>query len=127
MRAPRIFRTLAFRIVAVYLAVFALSAAAIVAFTYWSTARALNEQTDQIVDTDISGLAERYQRLGLAGLTDAIVNRSAHGGAALYLLSDSDHRSIVGNLDAWPNLTRAGGSPRPSKRNCRSAISNSIF
>ena len=60
MRAPRIFRTLAFRIVAVYLAVFALSAAAIVAFTYWSTARALNAQTDQIVGTDISGLAELY-------------------------------------------------------------------
>jgi signal transduction histidine kinase len=108
VRAPRIFRTLAFRIVAVYLAVFALSAAAIVAFTYWSTARALNAQTDQIVGTDISGLAERYQRFGLAGLTDAIVNRSAHGGAALYLLSDSDHRPIVGNLDAWPNLSNAG-------------------
>jgi signal transduction histidine kinase len=108
VRAPRIFRTLAFRIVAVYLAVFALSAAAIVAFTYWSTARALNEQTDQIVGTDISGLAERYQRFGLAGLTDAIVNRSAHGGAALYLLSDSDHRPIVGNLDAWPSLSNAG-------------------
>ncbi|HEX3431100.1 MAG TPA: HAMP domain-containing sensor histidine kinase [Rhizomicrobium sp.] len=110
MRAPRIFRTLAFRIVAVYLAVFALSAAAIVAFTYWSTARALNAQTDQIVDTDISGLAERYQRFGLAGLTDAIVNRSAHGGAALYLLSDSEHRPIVGNLDSWPNLSSAGGN-----------------
>jgi len=110
VRAPRIFRTLAFRIVAVYLAVFALSAAAIVAFTYWSTARALNAQTDQIVDTDISGLSERYQRFGLAGLTDAIVNRSAHGGAALYLLSDSDHRPIVGNLDSWPNLTGAGGN-----------------
>jgi signal transduction histidine kinase len=110
VRAPRIIRTLAFRIVAVYLAVFALSAAAIVAFTYWSTARALNAQTDQIVDTDISGLSERYQRFGLAGLTDAIVNRSAHGGAALYLLSDSGHRPIVGNLDSWPNLTGAGSN-----------------
>lgn len=107
MRAPRIFRTLAFRIVAVYLTVFAISAAAIVGFTYWNTARALNAQTDQIVETDISGLAERYQRFGLAGLTDAIVNRSAHG-AALYLLSDSQKRPIVGNLDAWPELARAG-------------------
>jgi signal transduction histidine kinase len=108
VRAPRIFRTLAFRIVAVYLAVFAISAAAIVGFTYWNTARALNAQTDQIVETDISGLAERYQRLGLAGLTDAIVNRSSHAGATLYLLADSDKRPIVGNLDAWPDLVRAG-------------------
>lgn len=110
MRAPRILRTLAFRIVAVYLAVFALSAAAIVAFTYWNTVRALNAQTDQIVDSDISGLAERYQRFGLAGLTDAIVNRSAHGEASLYLLADTDKRPIVGNLDSWPNLVPKGGN-----------------
>jgi hypothetical protein len=108
VRALRIFRTLAFRIVAVYLTIFAISAAAIVGFTYWNTARALNAQTDQIVESDISGLAERYQRLGLAGLTDAIVSRSSHGGAALYLLSDSDKHPIVGNLDAWPDLASAG-------------------
>ncbi|MGH6877015.1 MAG: sensor histidine kinase [Rhizomicrobium sp.] len=110
MRAPRIVRTLAFRIVALYLAIFALSAAAIVGFTYWNTARALNAQTDQIVNSDISGLAERYQRFGLAGLTDAIVNRSAHGEATLYLLADSDKRPIVGNLDSWPSLSTRGGN-----------------
>ncbi|HEY2447166.1 MAG TPA: ATP-binding protein [Rhizomicrobium sp.] len=108
MRAPRIFRTLAFRIVVVYLAIFAVSAAAIVAFTYWNTARALNAQTDQIVEADITGLSERYERFGLAGLTDAIVNRSAHGGATLYILADSDRRPIAGNLDAWPQLSTIG-------------------
>jgi hypothetical protein len=110
VRAPRILRTLAFRIVAVYLAIFAISAAAIVGFTYWNTARALNAQTDQIVDSDIFGLAERYQRFGLAGLTTTIVNRSAHGEATLYLLADSDKRPIVGNLDSWPNLSELGGN-----------------
>jgi len=110
VRAPRILRTLAFRIVAVYLAIFAISAAAIVGFTYWNTARALNAQTDQIVDSDISGLAERYQRFGLAGLTGTIVNRSAHGEATLYLLADSDKRPIVGNLDSWPDLKELGGN-----------------
>ena len=83
MRAPRIFRTLAFRIVAVYLAIFAVSAAAIVAFTWWNTSRALNAQTDQIVEADITGLSERYDRFGLAGLTDAIVNRYRKSPGAL--------------------------------------------
>ncbi|HWY15702.1 MAG TPA: HAMP domain-containing sensor histidine kinase [Rhizomicrobium sp.] len=110
MRAPRIFRTLAFRIVAVYLAIFAVSAAAIVAFTYWNTARALNAQTDQIVESDITGLSERYDRFGLAGLTEAIVNRSSHGGATLYILADSEKRPIAGNLDAWPELAQIGGN-----------------
>ena len=109
MRAPRILRTLAFRIVALYLAIFALSAAAIVGFTYWNTVRALNAQTDQIVDSDISALAERYQRLGLYGLTQIIVGRS-HGEATLYLLADSDKRPIVGNLDSWPNITPITGN-----------------
>ena len=40
----------AFRIVLVYVAVFALSAAALVAFTYWNTKRALDAQTDQIIE-----------------------------------------------------------------------------
>ncbi|HEY3639087.1 MAG TPA: HAMP domain-containing sensor histidine kinase [Rhizomicrobium sp.] len=110
MRAPRLLRTLAFRIVALYLAIFAISATAIVGFTYWYTARALNAQTDQVVDSDISALAERYQRFGLVGLTNAIVTRSAHGEASLYLLADSDKHPIVGNLDAWPDLVRIDGN-----------------
>jgi hypothetical protein len=109
VRAPRLLRTLAFRIVALYLAIFAVSAAAIVGFTYWNTARALNAQTDQIVDADRSGLAERYERFGLAGLTDAVVNRSAHSQVMLYLLADSDKHPIVGNLDSWPNVEHVAG------------------
>jgi signal transduction histidine kinase len=110
VRAPRILRTLAFRIAVVYLAIFAVSAAAIVAFTWWNTARALNAQTDQVVEADITGLSERYERFGLAGLTEAIISRSSHGGATLYILADSEKRPIAGNLDAWPELTQIGGN-----------------
>jgi hypothetical protein len=110
VRAPRLLRTLAFRIVLLYLAVFALSAVAIVAFTYWNTERALNAQTDYAVSLDITALSDRYDRFGLAGLTDTIVNRTMHGGATLYLLTDSAKRPIVGNLDAWPNVISVDGS-----------------
>ena len=47
---------------------FAVSAAALVAFTYWNTTRALDAQTDQIIEAEITGLSEQYQRLGLRGL-----------------------------------------------------------
>ncbi len=103
MRAPRIVRTLAFRIVALYLVIFAVSAASIVGFTYWNTARALNAQTDAIVDTEVSQLAQQYQVFGLPGLARIVTNRSTRSDATLYLLADSDKRPIVGNLDAWPN------------------------
>ena len=80
MRAPRLFRTLAFRIVFIYIAIFAVSAAGLVAFTYWNTKRALDTQTDQTIDAEILGLSEQYQRLGLGGLADVIMSRSVRGG-----------------------------------------------
>ncbi len=102
MRAPRLFRTLAFRIVLVYIAIFAISAAGLVAFTYWNTKRELDAQTDQTIDAEIVGLSEQYQRLGLGALTDVIIGRSVRGGSGLYLLTDALHHPIAGNLDGWP-------------------------
>lgn len=104
MRAPRIFGTLSFRIVLVYAAIFAISAAVLVAFTYWNTARALDAQTDQTIQAEITGLAEQYQQLGVTGLTDAIISRSEHGGLGIYLLTDDNNRTIAGNLDGWPQM-----------------------
>ena len=109
MRAPNVLRTLAFRIVLIYLVVFALSATAIVAFTYWNTGRALDAQTDQANETEVASLSEHYERFGLGGLSDAIANRSIHGGPELYLLVDTQQRPIAGNLDAWPETSAAGG------------------
>ncbi len=102
MRAPNLVRTVAFRIVLVYVVLFAVSTAAIVAFAYWNTARALNSETDQTIEAEIAGLSELYERGGLGGLTESIIGRSRSGGQSLYLLTDSEHHPIAGNLDAWP-------------------------
>jgi signal transduction histidine kinase len=109
VRAPRIFGTLAFRIVLIYAAIFAFSAALLVAFTYWNTARALDAETDQTIQAEITGLAEQYQRLGIAGLTDVIISRSMRNGLSLYLLTDQDDRVIAGNLDGWPQAQTRDG------------------
>jgi len=109
VRAPRFLRTLAFRIVVIYVTVFAISAAALVGFTYWNTKRELDSQTDQTIEAEITGLAEQYQRLGLGGLTDVIINRSIRGGQGLYLLTDLQHRPIAGNLDGWPKILEQPG------------------
>ncbi len=50
MRAPSILRTQAYRIVRVYVAVFAVAVTALISFTYWNTKRALDAQTDQIIE-----------------------------------------------------------------------------
>jgi signal transduction histidine kinase len=102
VRTLSILRSQAFWIVFVYVVVFALSVSALIAFTYWNTERALDAQTDQIISAEITGLSEQYQRLGLRGLADVVMSRSAHGGSGLYLLLDRARQPIAGNLDGMP-------------------------
>ena len=106
--APGILRTQAFRIVLIYVFVFAVSATVLVGFTYWNTERSLDAQTDQIIEAEVTGLVEQYQRLGVMGLAQAVAGRSTHEGQDLYLLADSQGRFLAGNLDKWPpSVTRA--------------------
>lgn len=105
MRTPKILRTQAFRIVAIYLAIFAISTVALVGFVYTNTALVLDRETDQTIEAEITGLVEQYQRLGLPGLTDAIIGRSVRGEQGLYLLANANRQVIAGNLDAWPQVS----------------------
>ena len=106
MRAGfRLLRTQAFRIVLVYVLLFAVSVSALLFFTYWNTRRTLDAQTDQIIEAEITGLSEQYQRLGLRGLGESVMSRSLRARDELYLLTDSEHRPMAGNLDIWPAIT----------------------
>ena len=81
----RLIRTQAFRIVLLYALLFALSVTALLGFTYWNTRRTLDAQADQIIQAEITGLNEQYQRLGWQGLYESVVSRSTNPGQALYL------------------------------------------
>lgn len=105
MRTPKILRTQAFRIVAIYLAIFAVSAIALVGFVYFNTALVLDRETDDTIEAEVTGLVEQYQSLGLPGLTDAITRRAVRGDLGLYQLADTNQRMIAGNLDAWPQIS----------------------
>jgi signal transduction histidine kinase len=105
VRTHKILRTQAFRIVAIYLAIFALSAFALVGFVYWNTARVLDRETDATIGAEVTGLVEQYQRLPFSTFTDVIIGRSVRGDEGLYLLTNSDHRVIAGNLDSWPQIS----------------------
>jgi signal transduction histidine kinase len=107
-RLGPLLRTQAFRIVLIYLALFAVSATALVGFVYWNTARVLDQQTDETIGAEVTGLVEQYQRQGLSGLTDVIIRRSIRGGQGLYMLTARDHKAIAGNLDGWPQVEPGG-------------------
>ncbi|MGD0189350.1 MAG: HAMP domain-containing sensor histidine kinase [Rhizomicrobium sp.] len=110
MRKLKLPRTLAFRIVLIYFVAFALSAGAIVAFTYLNTVKALNGQTDRDVSTEANILSDDYYRLGIVGLIDNIIARYPLGAQGhLYLLAHSGNVRVVGNLDDWPQTQSLGG------------------
>jgi signal transduction histidine kinase len=105
MRSPalRLVRTQAFRIVLLYAVLFAVSVTALLGFTYWNTRRTLDAQADQIIEAEITGLSEQYSRAGWQGLYESVSSRSIDSGLALYILVDSSHRRLAGNLDVWPS------------------------
>ncbi len=106
----RLLRTQAFRIVLVYVILFAFSVGALLFFTYWNTRRTLDAQTDQIIEAEITGLSEQYQRLGLRGLAESVISRSLHAGQSIYLLADDQHHILAGNLNFWPTITQNPGN-----------------
>jgi signal transduction histidine kinase len=109
VRTLSIFRSQAFRIVLLYLAVFAASATALVAFVYYNTALVLEQENDETIDAEVTGLAEMYTRLGIPALTDVIVRRSIRGGQGLYILAGGNLQILAGNLDAWPQINAERG------------------
>lgn len=103
MRA-NLLRTSNFRLALVYMALFGASVAVLLTFMYWSTAGYMSQQTDETIEAEVTGLAERYRLTGLAGLTEVIRERLARdpNGASVYLLADFNFMPLLGNLRQWP-------------------------
>lgn len=101
---PRLVRTHAFRLAALYFVVFAASVLGVLLFVYWTSADFVERQTEATLDAEISGLAEQYAQRGLSGLVQIVAARSAGEGGdqMLYLVTDPDGRPLAGNIAGWP-------------------------
>jgi signal transduction histidine kinase len=98
----KLLKTTTFKLAAIYLLVFAVSAAAILFYVYWSTAGLLARQTDATIEAEITGLEEQYRQGGLSRLINTIRKRARKDSANVYLLSDFRGRSLAGNLATLP-------------------------
>ena len=83
----KLIRTTAFRLTLVYLLLFALFAASLLAFFAWNTRRLITEQITTIVNAESSEINEIYLRRGLRGLDTTVRNRALRPGANLYLIT----------------------------------------
>jgi signal transduction histidine kinase len=94
----KLFRTTTFKLTLVYLTIFALFAASLLGYFAWNTRRLINEQITQIIDTEVSGLAEQFRIGGIGRLAIIIDNRSRRPGSNLYLLTTYQGQSLAGNV-----------------------------
>ena len=64
MNLIRLLETSTFRLALIYLALFGVSALALLGFLYVRTAVVIEEQTRETIDAEITGLKEQYDRAG---------------------------------------------------------------
>ncbi len=105
MRAVRpLLESATFRVALLYMALFALSVAALFGFVHYATAGYLARQTDTAIAQETAELANRFRAGGIVALAREITNKSTAniGGRSIYLLVDEDMEPIAGNLNRWP-------------------------
>jgi len=94
----KLFRTTAFKLTLVYLMVFALFAAFVLAYFVWNTRRLITEQITETVDAEISGLTDQYQQGGIRRLVFAVDIRGRRPGSSLFLVTTPAGEALAGNV-----------------------------
>ena len=101
------FKSTAFRITLIYVLLFSLSVMILLGFFYWSTVGYLTRQTDETINAEISQLSDVYRKDGVPGLSKELTMRVKElrpGDDTLYLLTDTNFKPLLGNIDRWPNI-----------------------
>ncbi len=96
----KLFRTTAFKLTLVYLTIFALFAASLLAYFAWNTRRLITDEITRTIDAELIGLAGIYNQGGLRRLITSIDNRSRRPGSNVYLVTTPAGIGIVGNVSS---------------------------
>ena len=105
-------RSASLRFAALFGIVFALSALALVAFLWFSTANLLDRQVEAAINADAQGLVERWSEGGIPALLLTIQERLGENvdDDAIYEVTDPLQRWVAGNLDKWPKKVELPGT-----------------
>lgn len=110
MRLPRIFRTTPFRLTLLFLALFAASASAFLAYIYVTTAGEATRRTDAAITREMRSLQAAYGRAGVDALNQALIERASSERPFLYLLLDRHGERVSGSIEESP-LDQFHGEP----------------
>jgi signal transduction histidine kinase len=109
----KVVRTTAFKLSAIYIAVFSVFSIFFVLYIAYSTNVLLNEQVRDTIGAELLGLSDQYRVGGLPAVVEVIEQRSHTPGASLYLVTDVSGRVLAGNVAEVSNeiLNRSGMEP----------------
>ena len=101
---PDPFNTTAFRLSVGYTLLVTLAVAVTLGSAYLLTQSLITDEVDLIIDSEMKGLSDKFERSGLSGLTDEINLRVDSWGrvGAVYMLVDEHYEQIAGNVETWP-------------------------
>ncbi|WP_393986856.1 ATP-binding protein [Xanthobacter sediminis] len=94
----RLVRTTAFKLLAAYLAVFALFAVSVIGYTAWHTRELIQNQVADNLDREVRFLAEQYQVGGIQRLVYVIDRRSRRPGSSIYVLANFQGEVLAANV-----------------------------
>jgi signal transduction histidine kinase len=112
-RIGKVVRTTAFKLSAIYIAVFSVFSIFFILYISYSTNVLLNQQLRDTIATELLGLSDQYRVGGLPAVVEVIEQRSHQPGASLYLVTDVSGRILAGNVAEVTNdlLNSAGVDP----------------
>jgi len=104
-------RSASLRFAALFGIVFALSAMALVAFLWLSTAGLLDRQVEAAINADAQGLVERWSEGGIPALVLTIQERMNENvdDDAIYEVIDPLGGTVAGNIGRWPAAVTTAG------------------
>jgi signal transduction histidine kinase len=94
----KVVRTTAFKLSAIYIAVFSIFSVFFVLYIAYSTNVLLNQQVRDTIAAELLGLSDQYRIGGLPAVVEAIDQRAYQPGASLYLVTDVSGRVLAGNV-----------------------------
>jgi signal transduction histidine kinase len=94
----KLLRTTAFKLTLVYLGIFVLFAASLLAYFALNTRRLITEQITSTVDGEISGLSNLYAQGGIRRLVIVVDARSRRPASSLYLVTTPTGEGLAGNV-----------------------------
>jgi len=109
----RVFHTEGFRIAAIFVAIFALSAAALTAVTIVIVNGEFRDQIVQFANADIAAVKDGYRTNGVSEAKEVIGQRMAAPGTSDFFLLERGRTPLAGNLSPMPPQTGVLSLPYP--------------